>query len=50
MTWATNRAASGGSSSPGVDDARLERALEFVLRQGDNGIVWNILSYWRETG
>ncbi len=22
MTWATNRAASGGSSSPGVDDAR----------------------------
>ena len=26
MTWATTRAASGGRSSPGVDDARLERA------------------------
>ena len=25
MTWATKRAASGGRSSPGVDDARLER-------------------------
>ena len=36
--------------SPRGRDARLERALEFVLRQGDNGIVWNILSYWRETG
>ena len=31
-------------------DARRERALEFLVRQGDNGIVWNILSYWRETG
>jgi len=31
-------------------DARQERALEFVVRQGDNGIVWTILSYWRETG
>ena len=31
-------------------DARQKRALEFVVRQGDNGIVWNILSYWRETG
>ena len=31
-------------------DARQERALEFLVRQGDNGIVWNILSYWRETG
>ena len=30
-------------------DARQERALEFVLRQGANGIVWNILSFWRET-
>ena len=36
--------------SPRGRDARQERALEFVLRQGDNGIVWNILSYWRETG
>ena len=30
-------------------DARQKRALEFVVRQGDNGIVWNILSFWRET-
>ena len=30
-------------------DARQERALEFVVRQGDNGIVWHILSFWRET-
>ena len=30
-------------------DARQERSLEFVVRQGDNGIVWNILSFWRET-
>ena len=26
------------------------RAMKFIVRQGDNGIVWNILSYWRETG
>ena len=26
------------------------RAIRFIVRQGDNGIVWNILSYWRETG
>ena len=25
------------------------RALEFVVRQGDNGIVWNIPSFWRAT-
>jgi hypothetical protein len=30
-------------------DARQKRALEFVVRQGDNGIVWHILSFWRET-
>jgi hypothetical protein len=30
-------------------DARQKRALEFVVRQGDNGIVWNILSFWRAT-
>ena len=29
--------------------ARQKRALEFVVRQGDNGIVWHILSFWRET-
>ena len=36
--------------SPRGRDVRQERALEFIVRQGDNGIVWNILSYWRETG
>ena len=30
--------------------AGRELALNFLVRQGDNGIVWNILSYWRETG
>ena len=25
------------------------RALNFLARQGDNGIVWTILSYWRAT-
>ena len=30
-------------------DARQKRALEFVVRQGDNGIVWHILSFWRAT-
>ena len=30
-------------------DARQKRTLEFIVRQGDNGIVWNILSFWRET-
>ena len=24
------------------------RAIRFIVRQGDNGIVWNILSFWRE--
>ncbi len=28
---------------------RDARALEFVVRQGDNGIVWHILSFWRAT-
>ena len=35
--------------SPRGREARQARALEFVVRQGDNGIVWNILSFWRET-
>ena len=26
------------------------RAIRFIVRQGDNGIVWTILSYWREAG
>ena len=35
--------------SPRGRDVRQKRALEFVLRQGDNGIVWHILSFWRAT-
>ena len=35
--------------SPRDRGVRQERALEFVARQGDNGIVWNILSFWRAT-
>ena len=25
------------------------RAAKFIVRLGDNGVVWHILSYWRET-
>ena len=25
------------------------RAIRFIVRQGDNGIVWSILSFWRAT-
>ena len=25
------------------------RALNFIAKQGDNGIVWTVLSYWRAT-
>ena len=35
--------------SPRDRGVRQERVLEFVARQGDNGIVWNILSFWRAT-
>ena len=31
-------------------DAKQRNALAFVLRQGDNGVVWNILSFWRDAG
>ena len=24
------------------------RALAFIAKQGDNGVVWNILSFWRD--
>ena len=30
-------------------DARQKLALDFVVRLGDNGIVWHILSFWRAT-
>ena len=35
--------------SPRGRDARQERVLEFLMRQGDNGIVWTILSFWQAT-
>ena len=28
---------------------KWKAALTFLAKQGDNGIVWNILSYWRAT-
>ena len=35
--------------SPRSHDARQKRVLEFLMRQGDNGTVWNILSFWCAT-
>ena len=29
-------------------DAQVEHAIEFLVKLGDNGIVWNILSFWKE--
>ena len=29
--------------------ATEHRALNFIARQGDNGIVWTVLSFWRAT-
>ena len=31
-------------------DALQRNALAFVLRQGDNGVVWKVLSFWRDAG
>ena len=28
--------------------ARQDHAIEFLVKLGDNGIVWNILSFWKE--
>ena len=28
---------------------KWKAAITFLAKQGDNGIVWNILSYWRAT-
>ena len=39
----SRRRAAGGS------DARAAHAIEFLVKLGDNGIVWNILSFWKET-
>ena len=39
----SRRRAAGGS------DARAAHAIEFLVKLGDNGIVWNILPFWKET-
>ena len=39
------RAAPKKWSPRGLD----RRAIEFLVKLGDNGIVWNILSFWKET-
>ena len=30
-------------------DQKWKAAVAFLARQGDNGIVWTVLSYWRAT-
>ena len=30
-------------------DQKWKAAVAFLARQGDNGIVWTFLSYWRAT-
>ena len=35
---------------PRAPVALQRNALAFVLKQGDNGVVWKILSFWREAG
>ena len=30
-------------------DAQAEHAITFLIKLGDNGVVWNILSFWKET-
>ena len=28
---------------------KWKAAVAFLARQGDNGVVWNVLSFWRAT-
>ena len=30
-------------------DARRDRAITFLVKLGDNGVLWNVLSFWRAT-
>ena len=39
----SRRRAAGGSY------AQAKHAIEFLVKLGDNGVVWNILSFWKET-
>ena len=39
----SRRRAAGGSY------AQAKHAIEFLVKLGDNGIAWSILSFWKET-
>ena len=36
-----------GFLAPPGGGSKYERAIAFLVKQGDNGIVWKVLSYWR---
>ena len=36
-----------GFLAPPGGGSKYERAISFVVKQGDNGVVWKVLSYWR---
>ena len=36
-----------GFLAPPDGGSKYERAIAFVVKQGDNGVVWKVLSYWR---
>ena len=36
-----------GFLAPPGGGSKYERAISFLVKQGDNGIVWKVLSYWR---
>ena len=36
-----------GFLAPPGGRSKYERAIAFVVKQGDNGVVWKVLSYWR---
>ena len=36
-----------GFLAPPGGGSKYERAIDFLVKQGDNGVVWKVLSYWR---
>ena len=36
-----------GYLAPPGGGSKYERAISFLVKQGDNGVVWKVLSYWR---
>jgi len=36
-----------GFLAPPGGGSKYERAISFLVKQGDNGVVWKVLSYWR---